>query len=70
MTAFVFLMPWRETSVMEERLRFVARLLEGKSMSDGYRGIFAAVALEMLRNGFGRISYGHAPVTISISTNW
>ena len=27
-------MPWRESSVMEERLRFVARLLEGESMSD------------------------------------
>jgi transposase InsO family protein len=26
-------MPWRECSVMEERLRFVARLLEGESMS-------------------------------------
>jgi len=27
-------MPWRESSVMEERLRFVARLLDGESMSD------------------------------------
>lgn len=27
-------MPWRESSVMEERLRFVARLLEGEGMSD------------------------------------
>lgn len=27
------LMPWKERSVMEERLRFVARLLEGESMS-------------------------------------
>ena len=27
-------MPWKETSVMEERLRFVARLLEGEQMSD------------------------------------
>lgn len=27
-------MPWKETSVMEERLRFVARLLEGESMSE------------------------------------
>jgi len=26
-------MPWRETSVMEERLCFVARLLEGEGMS-------------------------------------
>ena len=30
-------MPWRECSVMEERLRFVARLLDGESMSDGCR---------------------------------
>ncbi len=27
-------MPWRECSVMEERMRFVARLLEGEGMSD------------------------------------
>ncbi len=27
-------MPWKETSVMEERLRFVARLPEGEGMSD------------------------------------
>ncbi|MEQ9245074.1 MAG: leucine zipper domain-containing protein, partial [Nitratireductor sp.] len=27
-------MPWIESSVMEERLRFVARLLEGEGMSD------------------------------------
>jgi len=27
-------MPWRENSVMEERLRFVARRLEGEGMSD------------------------------------
>ncbi len=27
-------MPWRETSVMDERLCFVARLLEGEGMSD------------------------------------
>jgi len=27
-------MPWRETSVMEERLRFVAQLLEGEGMSE------------------------------------
>src|ERR1700757_4363884 len=28
------LMPWRECSVTEERLRFVARLLEGEGMSE------------------------------------
>ena len=27
-------MPWKESSVMEERLRFIARLLEGEPMSD------------------------------------
>ncbi|CAD7050834.1 transposase [Pseudorhizobium halotolerans] len=27
-------MPWKETSVVEERLRFVARLLEGEGMSE------------------------------------
>jgi len=27
-------MPWRETSVMEERLRSVARLVEGEGMSE------------------------------------
>lgn len=27
-------MPWKESSVMDERLRFVARLLEGERMSD------------------------------------
>ena len=27
-------MPWMECSVMEERLRFVARLLKGELMSD------------------------------------
>lgn len=27
-------MPWKACSVMEERLRFVARLLEGEAMSN------------------------------------
>ncbi|WP_459698147.1 helix-turn-helix domain-containing protein, partial [Acidisoma sp. C75] len=30
-------MPWKECSVMDERLRLIARLLEGESMSDLYR---------------------------------
>lgn len=30
-------MPWKECSVMEERLRFVARLLEGEAMTDACR---------------------------------
>jgi transposase len=28
------LMPWKESSVMDERVRFVARILEGEAMSD------------------------------------
>jgi transposase len=27
-------MPWKECSAVEERLRFVARLLDGESMTD------------------------------------
>ena len=27
-------MPWKESSVMDERLRFVARLLDGESMTE------------------------------------
>ena len=27
-------MPWKASSVMEERLRFVARLLDGETMSE------------------------------------
>jgi transposase-like protein len=27
-------MPWKKVSVMEERLRFVARILEGEPMTD------------------------------------
>jgi transposase-like protein len=27
-------MPWKECSVMDERIRFVARLLDGESMTD------------------------------------
>ena len=32
-------MPWRESSVMEERLRFVARLLEGEAMTRCVPGV-------------------------------
>jgi transposase InsO family protein len=31
-------MPWKECSVMDERLRFVARLLDGEAMTDVCRG--------------------------------
>ncbi len=27
-------MPWRECSVMDERVRFVGRILDGEAMSD------------------------------------
>jgi len=27
-------MPWKESSVMDERLRLVAKLLDGEAMSD------------------------------------
>ncbi len=30
-------MPWKASSVMEERLRFVARLLDGETMTDLHR---------------------------------
>jgi hypothetical protein len=30
-------MPWKASSVMEERLRFVARLLDGEAMTDACR---------------------------------
>lgn len=30
-------MPWKECSVMEERLQFVARLLDGEAMSEACR---------------------------------
>jgi hypothetical protein len=30
-------MPWKASSAMEARLRFVARLLDGKTMTDGCR---------------------------------
>jgi transposase len=30
-------MPWKECSVMDERLRFVARLLDGESMAEACR---------------------------------
>ena len=39
-------MPWKASSVMEERLRFVGRLLDGESMSD--------VCREFGRGGSGR----------------
>ena len=36
-------MPWKASSVMEERLRFVARLLDGESIARrfGYANAFA-----------------------------
>ena len=32
-------MPWKECHVMDERLRFVARLLDGEKMAVAVRGV-------------------------------
>jgi hypothetical protein len=37
-------MPWKECSVMEERLRFVAQLLDGEAMSEVCRALDATHA--------------------------
>jgi transposase-like protein len=61
-------MPWKETSVMEERLRFVARLLEGDGMSDvcrefgisrktGYKNRWARMDLPALSEAHALASY-------------
>lgn len=44
-------MPWKESSVMDERLRFVARLLEGETMSDVCRafGISRKTGYKLLK---------------------
>ncbi len=44
-------MPWKESSVMDERLRFVARLLEGEAMSDVCRafGISRKTGYKLLK---------------------
>ena len=51
-------MPWKESSVMEERLRFIARRLEGESMSDLCRefGISRKTGYKIF-NGYK--AYGH-----------
>ena len=33
-------MPWKESSAVEERLLFVARLIEGEAMTEFVPGIF------------------------------
>ena len=42
-------MPWKESSVMEERLRFVARLLDGRSHDRGLPG-FRHIAQDRLQD--------------------
>jgi hypothetical protein len=37
-------MPWKEGSVMDERLRFGARLLDGEAMSEVCRGFSYVLA--------------------------
>ena len=48
-------MPWKECSVMDERLRFVAQLLDGEAMSEVCRELFAEV-------GDGKKEIGRAHV--------
>ena len=47
-------MPWNECSVVEERLRFVARLLKGESMTDLARMAPFPAHLTPERRGKGR----------------
>jgi hypothetical protein len=49
-------MPWKASSVMEERLLFVGRLLDGESMSDVCRefGISRKTSTERLTDALGR----------------
>lgn len=44
-------MPWKEYSVMEERLRFVARLLEGESIRFGLLSYILGGNYVHLRSG-------------------
>ena len=37
-------MPWTASSVMEERLRFVARLLDGEAMTDVCRDFGVSIS--------------------------
>ena len=46
-------MPWKASSVMEERLRFVGRLLDGESMSDVCREFGISFGH---RNGLPRVN--------------
>src|SRR4029077_13814031 len=68
-------MPWRASSVMEERLRFVARLLDGEAMTDvcrefgisrktGYKSFdrYKEHGLEALSDGSRRpVRYANQP---------
>jgi transposase len=72
-------MPWKASSVMEERLRFVARLLDGETMTDvcrqfgisrktGYK-IFDRYrdhGLEALTGRSRRSHFVHASRTMSV----
>ena len=46
-------MPWKECSVMDERLRFVAQLLDGEAMSEVCRA-FGIVQDRATRNTVSR----------------
>ena len=46
-------MPWRECNVMDERVKFVARLLEGeKTKTSGFDGQIAFIDLVVSLNDF------------------
>jgi transposase len=51
-------MPWKECSVMEERLRFVARVLEGERMSEVCRafGISRTTGYKIFEHGLEALS--------------
>ncbi len=56
-------MPWKECSVMEERRRFVARLLDGEAMSEVCREFGPQDRLQDFRPGQG--ARGLRPVSIA-----
>jgi hypothetical protein len=57
-------MPWKECSVTDERLRFVARLLDGEAMTDVCREFGISRRLQDLRPLQGARAFGSdGPVT-------
>ena len=54
-------MPWKECSVMEERMRFVARLLEGEEMCGEPGMIGPGRIVVESREAFMKRLRGHSP---------